>query len=143
VKTPGVAQFTSWVIEECAKRNQFTIKLKPETKVTVIYFKDAAHAIIQLAEAPLDNIKTVNYLISGANPIASAGELADIVRSKIPGAKIDFKPDMETQAILDKLLLPLDDSNAKKEWGWQSRYDQGRIVDDFLEELKTNPQHYI
>ena len=79
VKTPGVAQFTSWVIEECAKGEPFTITLKPETKVPVIYFKDAAQAIVRLGEAPLENIKTVNYIVAGVSPIASAGELADIV----------------------------------------------------------------
>ena len=34
VRTPGVAQYTSWVIEECAKGNPFTIWVKPETSST-------------------------------------------------------------------------------------------------------------
>jgi threonine 3-dehydrogenase len=143
VKTPAVAQFTSWVIEECAKGNPFTITLKPETKVPVIYFKDAVQAMVRLGEAPLENIKTVNYLIGGVTPVASAGELADIVRAKVPGAKISFKPDLEVQDILDRLLLPLEDSNARKEWGWRCEYDQERIVDDFLQELKLNSQRYV
>jgi len=143
VKTPGVAQFTSWVIEESAKGNPFTITLKPETKVPVIYFKDAAQAIVRLGEAPLENIKTVNYIIAGVNPIASAGELADIVRAKVPGAEISFKPNLEAQDILDRLLLPLEDSNARKEWGWNYEYDQERIVDDFIQELKLNSQRYL
>jgi threonine 3-dehydrogenase len=143
VKTPGVVQFTSWVIEACAKGNPFTIILKPETKVPVIYFKDAAQAIVRLGQAPLESIKTVNYLVAGVRPIASAGELAEIVRAKVPGADIRFEPDLELQAIVDRLLLPLDDSNARKEWGWCSAYDQARIVDDFLQELKINPQRYV
>ena len=143
VKTPGVVQFTSWVIEECAKGNPFTIWVQPETKVPVMYYKDAARAIVRLGDAPLKDIKTVNYLLAGVTPIASAGELAAIVRAKMPGAQIDFKPDLKLQSILDKLLLPLDDSNAKKEWNWKPEYDQERIVDDFLEELKQNPQRYV
>jgi len=143
VKTPGIVQFTSWVIEECAKGNPFTVNTKPETKVPVIYFKDAAQAIVRLGEAPLENIKTVNYIVAGVSPIASAGELANIVRAKVPGAEIRFEPDLETQDILDRLLLPLDDSNARKEWGWHSEYDQERIVDDFLQELKVNSQRYV
>ena len=143
VKTPGVVQFTSWVIEACAKGNPFTITLKPETKVPVIYFKDAAQAIVRLGQAPLESIKTVNYLVAGVSPIASAGELADIVRAKVPGADIRFEPDLELQAIVDRLLLPLDDSNARKEWGWHCEYNQERIVDDFLQELKLNSQRYV
>jgi len=143
VKTPGVGQFTSWVIEECAKGNPFTIWVKPETRIPVLYFKDAARAIVKLREAPLGNIKTVNYLLAGVTPIATAGELADLVRAKVPGAQIDFEPDLGLQKILDKLLLPLDDSNAQQEWNWKREYDQERIVDDFLRELRQNPQRYI
>lgn len=142
VKTPGVSQYTSWAIEECAKGNPFTIWLKPETRNPVMYFKDAARAIVELGEAPVENIKTVNYLLAGVTPIASAGELADIVRARVPGAQIDFKPDLELQDLVDKLLLPLDDSNAKEEWNWKPEYDQERMVDDFLQELELNPQRY-
>ena len=142
VNTPGVGQFTSWVIEECAKGNPFTIWVQPETRIPVLYFKDAARAIVKLREAPVEDIKTVNYLLAGVTPIATAGELADLVRAKVPGAQVDFKPDLELQKILDKLLLPLDDSNAQKEWGWKPEYDQERIVDDFLQELRQNPQRY-
>jgi nucleoside-diphosphate-sugar epimerase len=142
VKTPGVVQYTSWVIEECAKGNSYTMYVKPETKCPVMYFKDAAQAIVMLQEAPLANIKMVNYVIAGATPIASAQELADIVKARISTAQITFEPDLELQKILDKLLLPIDDSIARKEWSWMSEYNQERIVDDFIEELKAHPQRY-
>ncbi len=142
VKTPGVVQYTSWVIEECAKGNPFTIRVKPETRCPVMYFKDSATAIVKLAEAPLKDVQMVNYVVAGAVPIASAQELADIVKRKIPGAKIEFDPDLELQALLEKLLLPIDDTLARKEWGWEPEYSQERMVDDFLEELKLHPERY-
>jgi nucleoside-diphosphate-sugar epimerase len=142
VKTPGVAQYTSWVIEESAKGNPYTIYVKPETRCPVMYFKDAAQAIIKLGHAPIETIKTANYVIAGPTPIASAQELADRVRAKIPGAKIDFKPDLELQKILDKLFLPLDDSVARNEWNWMPEYDQERIVDDFIKEMRIHPHRY-
>ena len=142
VKTPGIVQYTSWVIEECAKGNPFTIWVKPESKLAVMYFKDAARAIVMLREAPLANIKMVNYIIAGATPIASAQELADMVKARIPTAQINFEPDLERQKVVDKFSLPIDDSIARKEWNWKSEYDQGRIVDDFLEEMKLHPQRY-
>lgn len=142
VKTPGVVQFTSWVIEECAKGNPFTFNVKPETRAPVMYFKDSAQAMVKLAEAAIEDIKMVNYVVAGATPIASAGELADIVSAKVPGAQISFEPNLELQAILDKLLLPIDDRCAREEWGWNPEYDQERIVEDFLQELKQNPQRY-
>jgi len=142
VKTPGVVQYTSWVIEESAKGNPYIIYVKPETKCPVIYYKDAARAMVKLAEAPIENIKMVNYIVAGAPPIATAQELVAMVKARIPSAQIDFKPDLELQKILDKSLLPLDDTIARKEWGWKPEYDQTRIVSDFLEEMKRYPERY-
>lgn len=142
VKTPGVVQYTSWVIEECAKGNPFTIAVEPRTRCPVMYFKDAALAIVKLAEAPVENIQMVNYLVAGVTPVATAQELVDIVKKKIPDARIEFKPDPQLQPILDKLLLPPDDSLARKEWGWKPEFDQEKTVDDFLEELKLHPERY-
>ena len=141
VKTPGVAQFTSWAIEASAKGNPFTIWVKPESRCPVMYFKDSALAAIKLGEAPLENIRMVNYVIGGATPITTAQELVDIVKDRIPGAQIDFKPDPEIQMFFDS-VKPIDDSLARKEWNWQPEYDQERIVDDFVEELRLHPERY-
>ena len=140
VKTPGAVQYTSWVIEECAKGKPFTIWAQPETRFPVLYFKDAARAIVQLADAPLSNIKMVNYLIVGTNP--SAGELADLVRARIPGAQIDFRPDPMTQPLLNRLTMRYDDSRAREEWDWQPHYSQEEMVDDFLQEMREHPERY-
>ncbi|HOO40039.1 MAG TPA: NAD-dependent epimerase/dehydratase family protein [Syntrophales bacterium] len=142
VKTPGVVQYTSWMIEESLKGNPYTVYVSPETRTPIMYFKDAALAVIKLAETPRENIKMVVYLVAGAKPVASAQELAEIVKAKIPGARINFKPDMELQQILNKLLHPVDDSVAQREWGWKAKYDQEKIVDDFISEMKNNPQRY-
>ena len=142
VKTPGVVQYTSWAIEESVKGSPYTIYVQPETRCPVMYFKDAAIAMIKVAEAPVENIQMVNYIIAGAKPIASAQELAEIIRDRIPSAQIDFEPDLELQKVLDKLLLPIDDRIAREEWGWESQYDQERIVDDFIMEMKNHPERY-
>jgi nucleoside-diphosphate-sugar epimerase len=98
--------------------------------------------VVKLARAPKKDIKMVNYLVAGAKPVSTARELAGIIKTKIPRAKIDFKPDLEMQKILNKLLHPIDDSIAQKEWGWKAEYNQKEIVDDFITEMKTNPQRY-
>jgi hypothetical protein len=84
----------------------------------------------------------MDYVLAGVSPIASAGELADIVRTKVPGAQISFKPDAQMQSLLDRVIRPLDDTNAQTEWNWKLAYNQEKIVDDFLQELERNPQRY-
>lgn len=142
VKTPGVVQYNSWVIEECAKGKPYTIRATPETAVPVLYFKDAARALVQLGEAPLEAIRTVVYLLTGPTPTPSAQDLANIVRAKVPGAAITFSPDPAVQGVLDQLSLPVDDSSARTEWNWRPAYTQEQMVDDFLTELGLHPQRY-
>ncbi len=142
VQTPGAAQYTSWVIEECVKGKPFTVWAPPGTRCPVLYFKDAARAIVELGRTPLDNIKSVNYLLAGIDPIASAGELADMVRTRIPAAQIDFQPNPALQPIFDKLTVRFDDKRAREEWNWAPHYTQEQIVDDFLSEMRLHPHRY-
>ena len=142
VRTPGVVQYNSWVIEESIKGNPFAIWVEPETKCPLIYFKDAALAIIRLAEAPIADIKMVNYVIAGVTPVLSAQELAGIVKARVPAAQIEFKPNPETQKVVGNLMWPIDDGIARKEWGWKCEYDQERMVDDFINEMEAHPQRY-
>ncbi|MCU0591656.1 MAG: NAD-dependent epimerase/dehydratase family protein [Desulfobacterales bacterium] len=142
VKTPGIVQYNAWVIEECAKGKPYVMYVKPETRCPVMYFKDSARAIVMLGEAPVEKIKMVNYIVAGPTPAASAQELVDLVKTKVPGARIDFKVDENRQKLIDGFTKPLDDGLARKEWGWEPAYDQERIVVDFLEELKIHPERY-
>jgi nucleoside-diphosphate-sugar epimerase len=124
VTTPSVVQFTSWVA------------------VPVMYYKDAARAMIQLGEAPVEEIVTVNYVVDGVKPAPAAGRLAEIVRSRIPEAKISFEPNAILQPAIDQAVRPLDDRRARTEWNWEPAYDQESIVDDFLVELRDHRERY-
>ncbi len=115
VRSPGATQYTSWVLEESFKGNPFTIWARPDTRAPMLYFKDAALAIVALAQASAERMKTVNYLVAGPTPIPSASELVDVVRRKIPEARIDFKVDEEIQSLLDNFLKPIDDRCAREE----------------------------
>lgn len=139
VRSPGAVQYTSWVIESCAQGRPYIIWVEPGTRVPVMYIKDAALATVQLAHAPQQAITTVNYLVNGVTPTPSAGGLADVVRAKIPGAQIDFKPNVEIQRLIQESLRPLDDRKARGEWGWEPRYSLENLVADFLLELKAHP----
>jgi len=140
VKTPGVAQYTSWTIEESYKGNPFAIWVTPETCCPIIYYKDAALSLIKLAEAPAKNIKTVVYTLGGIFPTPSAKELSDMVKKKIPSENITFKIDKERTELITK--HPIDDHLAREEWGWECTYNLDQLVDDFIHELTLNFEIY-
>jgi threonine 3-dehydrogenase len=142
VSSPGAVQYLSWAIEASAKGKPFTIPVAPETRVPILYLKDAARALVELAAAPKERIQTAVYLLAGPTPAPSAAELADRIRSRLPGAQIEFRADPALQRLVDPLARPIVDDEARTEWGWRPRYDLDARLDEFLRELKLHPARY-
>jgi threonine 3-dehydrogenase len=144
VRTASVSQYTSRVIEERARGNPYTVNVRPDTRNPIMYYKEAARALVALRDAPAQNIKAVCYVLAGVTPTPSAREIADAVRERVPGARISFEPDPEIQDVMDsrRALSRIDESSARREWAWRSEYTLGRIVDEMIEELRLNPRRY-
>lgn len=140
VKTPGIAQYNSWAIEQAYKGKPFKIWVTPETKLAVMYYKDAALSIIQCAEAPLEKIKMVVYVLGGI--FLSAQELVDQIKKFIPSAQITFEPDKNLAETVLSLSKPVDDRCAREEFGWENQYPIERAIADFIKELRENPEMY-
>ena len=84
----------------------------------------------------------VVYTLDGMRPLLSASEWAALARKHIPGAEIVFSPDPVIVEFLRFYDCPIDDSNARKEWGWSPAYDTEALVVDFLEELRLHREMY-
>jgi threonine 3-dehydrogenase len=140
-RVPSLAQYASQMIEESVRGRPFTLQMAQDVKHPLLYFKDAALAMIKLAEAPESDIEMVTYLINGVEPLKTSQELVDIVNARLPEARLDFAPDPElTQLYYDQ--RPIDDRCAREEWGWQPEYGHERWMDDFIAELREHPERY-
>ena len=99
----------------------------------------AARAFVELAEAPPEAIRTVNYTVLGPMPSPTAQELVDAIRARVAGAKLDFKVDPRVSAVVDAVGKgPYVDHYARTEWGWQHRFDLGGIIDSFTKKEKSS-----
>ena len=119
------------MIEKPALGEPFDVWVPPEAVVAVLYYQDAARAAIELSDAPTDAIKSINYLVDGVQPTPTAGELADVVRSRIPDAEINFSSPAD--AIAGSVRI--DDSAAREEWGWRPNFDTAGMVDALIAEV--------
>ncbi len=129
VTTWSLAQYTSWMIERPAQGEPFSVWVEPESVIALMWYQDAARAAVELAAAPMDSIRGINYLVDGPRPTPSAGELADAVRQRIPGAQISFDPGVDR---LDLGEIRLDDRAARQEWGWEPRFDVSAMIDGII-----------
>jgi nucleoside-diphosphate-sugar epimerase len=64
----------------------------------------------------------------------SAGELVSEIKKYIPSFKVDYKPDFR-QSIADSWPQSIDDSAARKEWGWNPSFNLENMTKDMLEKL--------
>ncbi len=140
-RTPSLAQYASKMIEESAMGRPFTLQMASDAKFPLLYVKDAALAMIKLSQAPEGNIKMVNYLLNGIEPLKTAQELVDMVKARLPEARLTFEPDPGLTEIYHS-IPSFDDRCAREEWGWQPEYDHERLMDDFIEELTQHPERY-
>ncbi len=138
LRAAGIATYASAMIEIPAKGEAYAIPIGEDIKLSIVYVQDGARALIQLGEAPKENIKAINYFINGVqNPLPSAGEMAEMVKKHIPNAKISFDVNEDWNRLLKSASHPVDDSSAVAEWNWTPKYNTwDKIIDKYLDDLK-------
>jgi nucleoside-diphosphate-sugar epimerase len=86
-------------------------------------------------EAPSNRISIrTSYNISGMS--FSPKEIAAAIRQHIPEFEIKYKIDYRQQ-IADSWPQSIDDSVARKDWGWKEEYDLSSMTKDMLENLSV------
>lgn len=130
--THGYLEYFNKAIEHSFAGQPYSIYVEPRVRIPVLHVADAARAFIELAQAPPDTIRTVNYTILGPNPSPTAQELADALNASVPQAKLNFQVDQRLSAMIEAVGRgPYDDCSARTEWGWQHRFGLGEIIDSF------------
>ena len=99
-----------------------------------MYMPDATAAIIRLMEADAGVLTHRNaFNVTAMN--FTPDELAAEIRKHVPAFIIDYEVDPVRQTIADSWPESLDDSAARKEWGWAPRYDLPAMTKDMLDKL--------
>lgn len=135
-ETPPGGGTTDYAVEifyEAIKNNHYTCFVREDTVLPMMYMPDCLKATIEVMKADQSKIKTrTSYNISGIS--FSAGEIAAEITKHKYDFKCEYKPDFR-QAIADSWPMSLDDTVARKEWGWKPRYDLATMTKDMLEKL--------
>ena len=101
----------------------------------MMYMDDAIKATIQIMEAPASKIKSrfgYNLTAMSFTPEQIAAE----IKKHIPDFTISYKPDFR-QRIADSWPNSIDDSAARKDWGWNHKFGLPEMTNDMLENLKA------
>ena len=126
----GTSDFAPEMLHFAAQGEPYPCFVRSDTRIPFMAMPDAIKSLIELSNAPKEDLNHLVYNVGSFN--MSAGEIRDAVLSYFPKAEITFSPDDQRQKIVDSWPADVDDSSARKDWGWQPDFDQQRAFDEYL-----------
>jgi len=133
----GTTDYAVEIFHEALEEKKYTCFLQNDTYLPMMYMPDAIRATIELMEAPVQTISVrTSYNLSGMS--FSPKEIAAEIKKHIPEFNIEYKPDYRL-AIAQSWPQSIDDSVARKDWGWKEEYDLAAMTKDMIENLPQSP----
>ena len=134
----GTTDYAVEIFYSAIQKGSYTCFLREDSTLPMMYMPDALDATIRFAEAEPSRVKTR----SGYNLAAisfSPLELATEIKKQMPAFKVYYSPD-HRQKIADSWPMSINDSQARKDWGWSHRFDLQRMAADMLGRLTVRLQ---
>ena len=129
----GTTDYAVEIFYKAIKNKKYTCFVKKDTVLPMMYMPDCIKGTIDLMEADISKLKHhCDFNLTAMS--FSAGELSEEIKKHIPEFKCGYKPDFR-QTIADTWPKTIDDSAARKEWGWKPDYDLAVMTKDMLEKL--------
>jgi nucleoside-diphosphate-sugar epimerase len=120
VPSGGTSDFAPEMIHAAAKGEPYACFVRPDTRIPFMAMPDGVDALLTLARAPRASLTLTSYNVGAFAPSAAEVE-AEVVRA-FPHAKIAYEVDTKRQGIVDSWPADVDDSAARRDWGFAPRF---------------------
>jgi threonine 3-dehydrogenase len=130
VPSGGTSDYGPEMLHAAAKGEPYACFVRPDARIPFMAMPDAIEALLRLAAAPRASLTLPAYNVQAFNP--SADEIRGIVQREFPGAQVTFEVDERRQGIVDSWPGEVDDSAARRDWGFAPRYDLERAFGEYL-----------
>ena len=136
-KTPPGGGTTDYAVDiffKAVSEKKYNCFLSADTYLPMMYMDDAVKATIDLMESPAEKVRIrTSYNVSAMS--FCPAELAAAIKNHIPEFTIQYQPDFR-QSIADSWPKSIDDSAARKDWGWQHSFGLEEMTSEILKNLK-------
>lgn len=130
----GTTDYAVEIFYEAIKYMRYQCFLREDSTLPMMYMPDCIKATIDIMNADLNSLKHhADFNLAAVS--FSPRELAEEIKKHLPKFTITYKPD-HRQAIADSWPKSIDDSAARKEWGWKPSYDLPAMVKDMIDVLE-------
>ena len=130
VPAGGTSDYAPEMIHAAARGEPYACFVRPDTRIPFMAMPDAIEALMQLSSVPMAQLTRTAYNLAAFNPTAQ--EICRVVVGAFPEAKIRWQTDAKRQAIVDSWPADVDDTLARRDWGFSPRYDFQRAFDEYL-----------
>ena len=129
----GTTDYAVEIYHEAIKNRRYTSFLQKGTKLPMMFMEDAIKATMAIMEAPTEHLNIRSSYNLAAMSFAPE-EIASSITAEIPDFIIDYEPDFR-QEIADSWPSSIDDSQARKDWGWEPSFDLKNTTKEMLTNL--------
>jgi nucleoside-diphosphate-sugar epimerase len=130
----GTTDYAVAIFFEAVAAGRYTCFLREDTCLPMMYMPDCLKATLDLMDADFSRLRHhADFNVTGMS--FRAGELAAEIRKLVPDFEVAYEPDFR-QAIADSWPESIDDSAARREWGWRPDYDLARMTADMIAVLR-------
>ncbi|HET9704839.1 MAG TPA: NAD-dependent epimerase/dehydratase family protein [Vicinamibacterales bacterium] len=130
VPSGGTSDYAPEMIHHAAQGEAYACFVRPDTRIPFMAMPDGVTALLTLARAPKANLSRTAYNLTAFNP--SADEVRTEVLRAFPSAEISWQMDLKRQGIVDSWPADVDDTAARRDWGFTPAYDFERAFRDYL-----------
>jgi nucleoside-diphosphate-sugar epimerase len=131
----GTTDYAVEIFFEAIKNGHYECFLSENSALPMLFMPDAIKATIDLMEADKSRLTIKSsYNLGGLS--FTPKQLADEIKKHIPSFTIDYKPDFR-QAIADSWPHSIDDSIARKDWGFNHNYDLSKMTEIMIREIRA------
>ncbi len=132
----GTTDYAVDIYFKALENGTYECFLSEDTKLPMMYMEDAVNATIQLMQADPKKLSTrTGYNIAAMS--FSPKEIAAAIQKEIPDFEITYKPDFR-QDIADSWPSSINDSLARKDWGWKNDFDLEKMTSEMLANIKVS-----
>ncbi|MEE9408470.1 MAG: NAD-dependent epimerase/dehydratase family protein [Polaribacter sp.] len=131
----GTTDYAVDIYFKAIEERNFECFLSKNTRLPMMYMQDAVNATIKLMQAKPEDVK-IRTAYNLAAIDFTPEEIALEIKKHIPDFTISYKPDFRQQ-IADSWPSSIDDSEARKDWNWNHKFDLKLMTDHILSNLKA------
>ncbi len=129
----GTTDYAVEIYHQALKEGKYQCFLSKGTQLPMMYMDDAIRATITLMDTESNNLTVRSSYNLGSMSFAPE-QIAQSIQKHMPNFKVEYVPDFRQQ-IADSWPSSIDDSAARKDWGWKPDFDLGATTNAMLKHL--------